>query len=367
MAGDASVLSSSSGAATGVDVSVLVPVRNEAPGIRDSVSAMLAQRFGGSVEFLFMDGGSRDGTSAILDELAAEDPRVRVIDNPHGGIPQALNIGLRHARGRFVARMDAHTVYPPDYLETGVDWLESGRADWVAGPQLAHGVNTWSRRIAYALGSRLGIGAASFRRAELAAFEADSGFTGVWRAETLERLGGWDEAWAVNEDGELAARVREAGGRIMCVPHMAARWIPRRSLRGLVAQYWRYGQYREKTCLHHPSSMRRSQLLPPALVLATAASVVPTPAARPARLVVAAYVLALTAETLRLAGRGVPARDAGALPVVFVSIHLAWGGGFLLGCLRFGVPMAALRGAAGLGRFARPAPPREPAAVDPGG
>ncbi|HEX8051932.1 MAG TPA: glycosyltransferase, partial [Thermoleophilaceae bacterium] len=65
-----------------VDASVLVPVLNEERFIRDTVRAMQGQRFDGEVEFLFMDGRSDDATRAILDEIAQEDPRVRVLDNP---------------------------------------------------------------------------------------------------------------------------------------------------------------------------------------------------------------------------------------------------------------------------------------------
>jgi succinoglycan biosynthesis protein ExoA len=341
--------------ASAVDVSVLVPVRDEAAGIRDAVLAMRSQTSNRQLEFLYMDGGSQDGTREALEELARVDPRIRVLDNPHGGIPQALNIGLAHARGRFIARMDAHTLYPATYLETGVRWLERGDADWVAGPQLAHGVDRWSRRIAHAFHSPLGIGAASFRRAGgTAAFETDTGFTGNWRAETLKRLNGWDERWAINEDAELAARLREGGGRIVCVPAMAARWIPRRSLPGLIRQYWRYGQYREKTCLHHPASMRRSQLLPPALVLATLGAALPARLGNACRLALSTYALAVVAESARLAKRGVPLGEAATLPSVFASMHLAWGAGFLRGCARFGVPASAIRLAlAGLGRGAR--------------
>lgn len=68
-----------------VDVSVLVPVRQEAAGIAEAVSAMRAQTFPG-------------------EELARADGRIRVLDNPHGGIPQELKIGVRQARGRFIAR-----------------------------------------------------------------------------------------------------------------------------------------------------------------------------------------------------------------------------------------------------------------------
>jgi hypothetical protein len=128
---------------------------------------------------------------------------------------------------------------------------------------------------------------------------------------------------------------------------MAARWIPRRSVSGLVRQYWRYGQYREKTCVHHPASMRRSQLLPPALALTALGAMVPARAGRPCRRALLAYALVLLAETGRLARGGVPPRDAAALPAIFASMHLAWGGGFVVGCVRFGVPVAAIRLALG--------------------
>jgi glycosyltransferase involved in cell wall biosynthesis len=325
-----------------VDVSVLVPVRNEAESIREAVATMRAQRFPGRFELLFMDGRSDDGTRAILEELAREDDRIVVLDNPRRGIPQALNVGLEHARGRFVARMDAHALYPPDYLARGVGRLERGGADYVTGIQVPHGVDAWSRRIAVALDSPLGAGGAGFRRRVTEETETDAGFTGVWYRDTLRRLGGWDESWVVNEDGELAARLRKAGGRIVCVPEMAARYVPRHSLDALARQYWRYGQYRAKTCRRHPESMRRSHLLPPAVVLAVAGSLVPARAAAPLRLVRLAYALALAAQSARLALSGAT-RDAAWAPVVLAVMHVSWGAGFVAGCARFGIPAAAIR------------------------
>src|SRR3954468_18910476 len=120
----------------GVVVSVLVPVLNEAKGLREIVAAMRAQRLDGELELLFVDGGSDDGTRDILAELAAGDPRIRVLDNPRRLIAPALNIGLAAARGEFVARMDAHTLYPPDYLQRGIERLRRGDGAGGAGAQL---------------------------------------------------------------------------------------------------------------------------------------------------------------------------------------------------------------------------------------
>ncbi len=330
-------------AAAEVDVSVLVPVLNEAKHVRASVEAMRAQRFDGELEFIFIDGASDDATRSILEELAELDPRIRVLDNPARRTPQALNIGLAAARGRFVARMDAHTHYPEEYLAQGVERLRRGDVAHVSGPQLARGDGTWSRRVALALGSRQGTGGATFRHAGAGEIEVDSGFTGVWERSTLERLGGWDEGWPQNQDAELAARIRTEGGRIVCVPEMAAEYVPRDSLRALARQYWRYGMYRAKTSVRHPDSMRASHLLPPAVATCLAAALLPGPLGSVARRGAALSSLALAAGGVQAAREGDAAPgDAASVPAVLALMHTAWGLGFLAGSLRFGPPLEAL-------------------------
>jgi succinoglycan biosynthesis protein ExoA len=325
-----------------VDVSVLTPVLNAEAHIRQTVAAMQAQQFDGAVEFLFMDGRSEDDTRPILDELARDDPRIRVLDNPQRGIPQGLNVGLRSARGQYVARMDAHTHYPSEYLARGVERLQSGDTDWVAGAPIPAGTGKWSRRVSSALRSPLGVGRSS-KWATGDETELDTGvFGGVWRRDTLERLEGWDEGWAVNEDSELAARYRATGMRIVGLPALAARYIPRDSVPGLGRQYARYGFYRAKTARRHPESMRRSLWLPPALVLTLVAGLVaPRPLRGLARAGLVAYAVALVGGSARTPDAG-PA-DRAALPLVFATMHASWGAGFLAGAARFGPPLAAIR------------------------
>jgi succinoglycan biosynthesis protein ExoA len=328
-----------------VEVSVLVPVLDEAELIRDTADAMLAQHFAGGIEFLFLDGGSSDGTQAILEDLAAGDGRIRALDNPGRRQCRALNIGLREARGEYIARMDAHTYYPTDYIARGVARLKRGDVACVGGPQLPLGVGRWSRRIALAMQSPLGVGGAVFRRELSGEIETDTAFTGIWPRRVVEAVGGWDEEALVNEDGELAARIRAEGGRIVCVPEMAAECITRDSLRGLARQYYRYGWDRVRTLRKHPRTMRRSQALPPALVLATAAAAIgPRPLRRLARLGLGAYVAALGTEAVRLTAGAEQPRDAASVPLVLATMHCAWGIGFLVGCMSHGPPLAALEG-----------------------
>jgi succinoglycan biosynthesis protein ExoA len=333
-----------------VDVSVLTPVLNEEEHIREAATKMLSQRFEGTIEFIFIDGNSDDRTVEILRELAQADPRVRILDNPRRSTPISLNIGLAEARGSFIARMDAHTLYPEDYLARGVARLRRGGADHVSGPQLARGEGTWSRRVALALDTPLGRGGAQFRQANGSEIEVDSGFTGVWPRAVLEAHGGWNEDWHNDQDFELAARIRSSGGRIVCLPEMSAEYIPRNSLSSLARQYWRYGVYRVKTSRAHPESMRRSHLFAPGVAAAVTVANLPRgPLRRLARAGLALWCSALVGMAMVQAWRAdngvemeATAGDVATLPVVFGAMHLAWGFGFLWGCLRFGPPVRAI-------------------------
>jgi len=334
---------------------VLVPILDEIDHIDATLAILRDQRYDGELEFLLIDGGSTDGTRPILDRVAAGDPRFRVIDNPSRYIPAALNLGLHRARGDYVVRMDAHTRYPADYVAKGVERLRSGDVAWASGPALPHGTGRWSRRVELALTTWLGVGNAAFRRARTEV-ESDTGFTGVLRRETLLALGGWDEESLVNEDGELAARVRASGGRIVCIPEMAAAYVPRDGLPALALQYWRYGQYRARTSRLHPESMRRTQLLPPGVVLAAGSALLPGVVGRIARAGLALYGLAVGAACGSVVPRAA-ARDVAALPLVLLTMHGSWGAGFLRGCMRFGAPLGAIRRAVTPGPTAGPAPP----------
>jgi succinoglycan biosynthesis protein ExoA len=350
-----------------IECSVIVPVLDEEPFIEQTVAAMRRQRFPGRIEFVFADGGSRDRTREILQNLALKDPRIRIFDNPNRYAASGLNVALRHARGRFVVRMDAHTEYPQDYIELGIARLQEQGTRWVSGPQAPKGHGPVSRAVSLALGSRLGRGGSrkwGGRGVQPAdEYELDAGvFGGVWERSTLLEFDGWDERASPNEDSELAARFLARGERLICVRAMAADYFPRNSLRGLWRQYRRYGEYRARTASRHPHTMRRSHLLSPALVLdAVLALVGPRRIRRLARLGLSLYTGALTADGLRSLPRAKPRSDALLVPVVLAVMHFAFGVGTFLGAKRNGVPGAALASAAGLGGLAASlAPASEP-------
>ena len=339
-----------------VDVSVLVPVLNEERHIRETVAAMQAQRFGGTVEFLFADGGSDDRTREMLRELALDDPRIRVIDNPLRRTASGLNACLREARGEYVARMDAPTYYADRYLAAGVERLRRGDTDWVSGPAIPRPTGAISGAVSLALASWLGRGGSRKWNDDPDAAEErdlDTGvFGGVWRREKVLASGGWDERWPINQDSEMASRFLRDGARLICLPEMAGHYVPRDSLKGLARQYFRYGYYRARTFRRHPESMRRSHLIAPALSVALVTSAVaPRPLRRLSRLGVGAYVLAVVTTAAGAARRPEQRREGALLVAVIPVMHFVWVFGKLVGTLRFGPPLSAFARLIGRGEL----------------
>lgn len=87
-------------------VSVILPVYNAAPFVAATVASLLDQTHR-DLEIIAVDDGSTDNSHAVLEDLARTDSRIRVFTKPNGGSSAASNFGLAHAKGDFVARMDA--------------------------------------------------------------------------------------------------------------------------------------------------------------------------------------------------------------------------------------------------------------------
>jgi glycosyltransferase involved in cell wall biosynthesis len=103
-------------------LSVYMPIYNAARFAREAVQSILRQSFG-DFEFIIVDDGSTDQTAAILQELAAQDGRIRVISQPNMGAAAAANRAISEARGEFLARMDGDDIALPRRLERQADYL----------------------------------------------------------------------------------------------------------------------------------------------------------------------------------------------------------------------------------------------------
>ena len=92
-------------------ISVIVPSYNVEAYLRRCTETIIHQTYQ-KLEIILVDDGSTDGTGALCDEIAREDPRIIVIHKENGGLADARNAGLKVATGEFVSFIDAD-----DYLE----------------------------------------------------------------------------------------------------------------------------------------------------------------------------------------------------------------------------------------------------------
>lgn len=112
----------SSSAAPAPGVTVLMPFRNAADTITETLDSIQRQTFG-EYELIAVDDGSGDGSAQIVARYAAADPHICLHSNPGQGLVPALNHGLRLARSELIARMDADDLMHPERLALQYDYL----------------------------------------------------------------------------------------------------------------------------------------------------------------------------------------------------------------------------------------------------
>ena len=95
--------------------SIIIPVYNVAPYLRECLDSVLAQTFT-DWEAICVDDGSSDGSGVILDEYARKDNRIKVVHKVNGGVSSARNAGLSATIGEWVVFLDADDYLGPEYL-----------------------------------------------------------------------------------------------------------------------------------------------------------------------------------------------------------------------------------------------------------
>jgi succinoglycan biosynthesis protein ExoA len=329
------------------EVSVIMPVRNEQTSVANALASVLDQSFQ-DLEVIVADGRSEDHTADVVLQIAARDPRVRLVDNPAQTISHAMNTGLAHARGDFLVRVDAHAKVNRSYVERGVAELRQ-RPDTAAvgGQRIGVASTATGLAIATALSSPFGVGD-SINHYATSKQETDHSSFGVYRADIVRAVGGWDTSLLVNEDVDIDHRILAAGHSIRYDPDMHIYWHVRESLRDFARQYRRYGRGKAAMVRKNgASAIRPRHLAAPALVtaLAAAATLAVTGHRRLAGAAVAPYAAAVATATATAVTQRVSdsQRRVATLPLAsaFVAMHVGWGFGFLEGLILRKAPVAS--------------------------
>ena len=307
-------------------VSVILPILNEEPYLRDAVLSILSQDYLGNFEVVLAVGPSKDRTQEIADQLHQEDSRVIVVANPTGRTAAGLNAALRSSTGTIIVRVDGHAQIPRDYISIAVALLASTGAVNVGGMMAAEGVTTFEKSVAGAMRSPLGVGASRFHTGG-AAGEVDTVYLGVFQKDALLAIGGFDERFTRAQDWELNFRLRENGGKIFFDPRLQVTYRPRSTVAALAKQYFEYGRWRRAVSRRHKGTINYRYLAPPVALSGFLASLVAGTAIH------SIFYLPATIYLIFMALASISIARSFAqyiyLLAVIPTMHFAWGAGFI--------------------------------------
>jgi succinoglycan biosynthesis protein ExoA len=317
-------------------VTVAMPCLDEARFVETCLRSVLAQDWHADrLEVIVADGGSTDGTPDIVSRIAAEDPRVILVQNPDRLQAPGMNAIIRRARGDVIVRMDVHSVYAPDYVRRCVEVLEQTGADNVGGAQRPLAETPFQRALCAALESPLGVGGASYR-SPLKEGYVDTVFLGAFRRRVFEEVGLYDPGAITNEDADLNQRIIAAGGRVYLSREIVVHYHPRDSFRTLARQYFRYGRGRARTLLKHRKLLTLRPVIPGAMV-ATSVALLATAAVQPLTpFYFAALAIVTGVEAVRV-GRKAGLDLVPTVWAIFPLIYVAHGTGLAAGLVRYGL------------------------------
>ena len=321
-----------------------MPVLNEVTHVRAAVESLLAQDYQGPFEVTLALGPSIDGTTELVEEMAAVDARIRVVANEVGSTPAGLNIAIRASQYAVVIRVDAHSVLPPEYASVAVETLERTGADNVGGIMDARGISAFERAVARAYGTRIGLGGTPHHVGG-AEGAAETVYLGCFRTQSILDVGLFDEGVKRGQDWDLNRRLREAGGLVWFTPKLRVLYRPRPTLAQLARQMLSTGLWRGELARRYPAANGIRYFVPPVMVLGVTLGVIlglgglvqlafgVTPWLFLGLIVPVGYLLIVLAATLTVARRD-GFRGCLHVLVVVPCIHLCWGIGFVLGYLK---------------------------------
>jgi succinoglycan biosynthesis protein ExoA len=242
---------------------VVIPCLNEAAHIEALIDRLTpsVERLG--MKIVVADGGSTDGTQAIVQKIAASNPRVTLLDNPKKIQSAAINLAVERFGDEFASfiRIDAHGDYPADYCDRLIEDADETGADSVVVSMATRGFGAFQKATAIAQNSKLGNGGSPHRQGAKGHW-TDHGHHAFMRVKAFRAVGGYDETFSHNEDAELDYRLRAAGYRLWMTDKTFMVYYPRASVPALFRQYLGYGRGRAKNILKHRAMPKIRQMIP---------------------------------------------------------------------------------------------------------
>ena len=323
-------------------ISILIPCRNEERYIETCLATVL--KFivpeGVQIEILILDGLSVDRTRQLVEAAMVHDPRIRLISNPGRIQSTALNLALEVAQGEWIMRLDAHSFYPPEYLQLCLETARRTGADNVGGLFITQrGGDTYEAGLVQALTThKFGVGNSGFRTGE-GEGPADTVPYGFYRRALFDRVGKLDERLVRAQDYEFNRRVVAAGGRIWRNPCIHVHYHNQPTMRLFLAkQYFMEAPYNAYLWYVAPYAFAWRHAITGIFAFGVIGGLAISPFSSVLRTVfltvIAFYGCLALLSAIQQAIRYREPRHVVALPVGFFLYHFLHGCGVLMGLAR---------------------------------
>lgn len=307
------------------NVTIIIPCYNEEKFIGKCLDSVIEQDYPKeNIEVLVIDGMSDDGTRDIVNGYIEKYNNIRIIDNPAGIVPNALNLGIKSAKGEIIIRIDGHSTYAPDYIRKCVEILKRTGADNVGGPMKPIGDDYFSNSVVLAHNYLFGLGGAKFHNPSYEGY-ADTVYLGCWKRDVFNKYGYFNELLARNQDIEHNARIRKGGGKIFLTPEIKSYYYCRSNLKDLWVQNFRNGYWNIKTTKVAPGTLSLRHFVPLIFIL----SILTTWIFLPLWLsIIGGYLFINIISSILISIKN-GLKYFLVLPIIFITLHFSYGIGSL--------------------------------------
>jgi hypothetical protein len=316
-------------------VTIAIASSEDETRIEGCLRSAMAQDYPGErIEILVADAMSMDATREIVLRIAAEEPRVRMLDNTKRTRAAALNTILRAGEGEIVVPMDPGGEYGQTHVTKCVNALAASPADQLSIVPRATGRTLVERALSAVQKTKLAFAAG----ADLARGpEPVPALLGAVRRSVFERVGMFDPGTRIEEEDELSHRITQSGGAVTVRRDIVVHKADAASFKALFHRHYQLGRSRARRTVKERRLASLRTLAPLAIVVGGGALVATSSVQPITPFALAAYALYTGAAAVRVArGEGfvtIPIAWA-AYPVMHVAHGVGFGSGLVRAIVR---------------------------------
>ena len=331
-------------------ISIIVAVKNAEKYVRRCIDSLLNQSYpADKYEIIVVDGLSTDGTWAILQELKKRNPELRIFKNLKENAAAGRNIGIRNAKGEYVAFIDSDAVADTNWLENISKTFDKVGAVGVGGPDLLPPDSEYiSKVIGRIMASPLASGG-KLNPSVQHIMSSQAGYVKhiptcnlCLKKDVVEKLGYFDEGFvfAAGEDLEFNTRLTLAGYKLYYSPLIRVAHYRKRDLRAFAKQIYKWAKVKAAIIKKH--GMTNPAYLSPVFVFVFLILLFSITLLSDKLslfflfllLCVALYVLLIVLESIRIAHKNRDVRLFLYGLLLFPLIHISYTAGIFYGLVR---------------------------------